>query len=382
MSILNNITTTLKGNLLPESKLFQPSISILLHTALGSQESSVYIVKEIVPLLTNTFAISPNPTQKAVLLKTLLEFVKTHLKHNNEKIFINNDHLDTVPLLCLKASTETENNLCSAGFESLADLVEILSLNVRLSLYKHLHIVIVEQKSTEIRAAILKCFKNVSVLYPNEVVDNVLYKCKITDPSALYLYLDALCVIADIEYFREIVTDYLILYSVDDLEFAVIAVKNIKKLLEREYSNKELLNKFIQKGIITKFVEFAITNVHCNNDLIFELLVHVSSVLKILIGSQDYELQNEIISCQINVISSYEHFEELYLLLLDGLISRVRNGLSPDSRMLVFLTKNSVVNHNILIRDISVQLLANLINKYPNGNYSCTYFVTFCLILA
>ncbi|XP_023311835.1 MMS19 nucleotide excision repair protein homolog isoform X2 [Anoplophora glabripennis] len=365
ISFLNNITTTLRGNLLPDSKLFQPSISILLHTAMGSQESSVYIVKEIVPILTNTYIISHDPTQKAVLLRTLLQFVKTHLKYNSEKIFINNDHLDTVPLLCLKASTEIESNLCSAGFESLADLAEMLSLNVRLSLYKHLHDVIIKPASIEIREAMLNCLKNISFFYPAEVNEFVLYKSKITDPSVLNLYLDALCVIADLEHFREIVTDCFISYAVEDLELAIVAVKNTRNLLQRECNNMNLINKFIQKEIINKFIA---TKIHCNNDLSFEFLMHISSVLKILIGSLDSELQNQILSCQINVISSYEHSEELYLLLLDGLISRVRNGLSPDSRMLAFLTKISVIHGNTSIRDISVQLLANIINKHPNGD--------------
>lgn len=369
-TVLNNIASTLKGNLLPDSKLFEPSISILLHTALGSQESSVYITKEIIPLLTNTFVISHDPTQKAALLKALVQFAKAYLKYNNEKIYIKNDHFDNVPLLCLKASTEAENNLRLTGFESLADLAEILSLDVRLSLYKHLHCVIItEPELTDVRTSILNCLKNVSILYPNEISEHVLYKSKIADPFVLNLYLNALCVIATLDYFKDIVTDCLMAYCVDDVELATIALKNVKDLLNRECNNADILELFIQRKTINKLVEYALMNIHTNNDRTIKLLQYTSCVLKILIGCQDFDVQKEMISNQINVINSYEHCEELYVLLLDGLLSRVRKGLLFEASMFAFLTKTSLVNNDILIRDVSVQLLANLINKHPDGNY-------------
>lgn len=370
ISVLNNITSTLKGNLLPDSKLFQPSISILFHTALGSQESSLYITKEIVPLLTNTFVISHDPTQKATLLKALVQIIKAYLKYCNEKNDVKNNHFHTVPLLCLKASVETDNNLRLTGFESLTDLAEILSVDVRLSLYKHLHDVIkTEPESTDVRISVLNCLKKFSIIYPDEIREHVLYMPKLIDHSFLNLYLNALCAVAHLSYFKEIVTDCLLTYSVDEVALATIAQKNIKYLLKRECNNVGLLEIFIQKKTINKLIEYSLMNISTNNDSIIELFQCTSSILKILIGCQDSNIQNETISCQINVIKSSEHSEELYVLLLDGILSRARKGLLLDSSMLKFLTKTSITNNNIVIRDVSTQLLANLINKHPDGNY-------------
>ncbi|KAJ8911611.1 hypothetical protein NQ315_015945 [Exocentrus adspersus] len=362
---LNNIVTTLKGNLLPNSKLFQPSVDILLHIAAASEQSSIYVLKKIVPLLVNTYSILSNSSEKVIILKALTQFIKAHIRYGNN--LSKSDEFSTVSMICLKACTEIDEELRSTGFDSIANLAELLPEDTRIVLYKCLQNIIMKPEPAYVRVSILKCLKTFSNHYPAEINNNVLQKAKIGDKTSLNLYLNSICSIAGIKYFRDIVTDSLINYDVCDIELSIVSLKNMEQLLKETY-DVELLQVLLQKQAVNKLVEYALKTMHYDNDYT-ELLVYISNVLKMVIGPQDYEIQSNLINYQTNRIDSCrERSEELYMFLMDGLTSRVRKGLSPDCKIIVLFTKISITNSNSLIRDVSVQLLANLINKYPEGD--------------
>ncbi|KAJ8929696.1 hypothetical protein NQ314_017590 [Rhamnusium bicolor] len=369
-SILKDISITVKGNLLPGSKLFEPSANILLYVALASQECATYMMKEVIPLLTNTFNIITPSAKKAIILKTVIPFVKAYLNQCNEVNLTEYEELETVPILCLKASMEEESSLKATGFDGLSDLVENLPLPIRMSVYRYLHKIIIIPQEQNVRISVLNCFKNLSTIYQDEINEYVLYKTKINDPCQLDLYLNALNVIANLNYFKDIVSDTLLYYAAENIHLAVVAVKNLKQLLEKESKNIAIIETFLQKRTVKKFVNYAITEDIINRNSNHELLLYIASILKILIGSQRCEIQSNIIKQQLHIIDNFkEKSEEVYVFLLDGLLSRFRKAVPLDHNILDMLTTISLTNKNDLVRDIATQLLANLINKQAEGEH-------------
>ncbi|KAJ8957233.1 hypothetical protein NQ318_007797, partial [Aromia moschata] len=363
-SILNDISMTVKGNLLPDSKLFGPSSDILLHTALASQDSAAYIIKDILPLLTNTYSITTSSDKKS---SSCEDNDTVYLTQHNIVNLNEIEELQPIPVLSLKAVIHTDNSLKIAGFNSLSELADKLPLDVRLTLYETLCTALIEPQEENIRMSILECFTKLSSLYQDEIKDHILNRSKINNSFALDLYLSALIAIINLNYFTDMLIDIMLTYVIqNDVPFGVVALKNIKKMLESESRESVLIKIFFEKGTVKKLVDYALM-LNVSNNLNFELLKYISSILKILIGSQNYEVQSEVIGYQLNVISSCTNkSEEVYVFLLDGLLSRLRKILLVEAMVSDFLIKISLLHKEDAVRDVAVQLLANLINKHFN----------------
>ncbi|KAJ8980331.1 hypothetical protein NQ317_008039 [Molorchus minor] len=326
-SVLSDISATVKGNFLPNSK------------------------------------ITTSSEKKVIILNKLANFIKVYLNYHNKISFNDNEELESVYLLCLEATNEIEDDVRIAGFDSLSNLVDKLSINVRMILYERLHENLITPQENVIRIAMINCLKKFACVYQEEVKNVVLYKNKITDPIALDLYLNAFGAIAYIEYFKNVFIQTILNYTNDDIQLAIVAIKNLKISLEVKYVDSIFLKILLEEGIIPKLIDSVGAHIGTDEHTNYKLLKYFSTILKILIGTCDCETQNKIISYYLSKGNNIrERFSEMYVFLVDGLLTRSYIS-SFDPTIKSFLIKTSLLHKNDLVRDVAAQLLANLINK-------------------
>ncbi|RZC35490.1 aminoacyl tRNA synthase complex-interacting multifunctional protein 1, partial [Asbolus verrucosus] len=120
---VKDISDTVKRNLLPDSRLFEPSWKLLLHVAKASRDSCSFIVKDIAPILINTFNITATSGPKMVVLTVLVQFFYCYMNLLDDVEF---DELKSIPLLCLKAALDENNDLSRTGFDGLRQISKFL----------------------------------------------------------------------------------------------------------------------------------------------------------------------------------------------------------------------------------------------------------------
>ncbi|KAG5892829.1 hypothetical protein JTB14_032423 [Gonioctena quinquepunctata] len=358
--VLKNIIDTLKGNLLPESKLFGSSAQVLVHAALGSRNASNYVAEEIVPLLMNIYLMAGNPDQKTVMLKALVDMTKCFLKYH--KSLDNQDNipeLSKVPLLCLESLNNIDCriniNYQEVGFDSLAALAHCLSPEVRSKLYAHLRTSILTIDQPDLRTSMLECLKTMATCYGDELKERVFLDIH-SDPRVVDKVLHAQCFLVNLNGYRDFVINSF-LTCITNEEFSSVALKNLRALLDKQVDQRNLSAALIQKGLVDTLIE--LSSSHSNSQ---ETLINISKVLKLLIGPQSSETQTKIVD---------EHLEQLYdktvsskinLILLDGMVSTLRKDIQVDYKVLE-LCLDIAIGQVDEVRETAVQLLANLINK-------------------
>lgn len=360
-NILKDISDTLIGNILPDAKLFEPSIKLLLHIALASRESSQFITKEVVPIIVNTYNITESPSQKCKLLEPLTGFLMASTIHGFN--IADSKELNTVPLLCLKASIDESLDLKTVGYNSLSKIIKLLPLDVRKAVYNNMMLLLVTR--VDFRQSLVRCFKFIAREYSDEVNAYIIDKIKYADEIALDLYLDALCEIVDLENFTSIIVKKMATLAFEGNQINHIVLNNIKKMLEK-YEDNENVQKYTQEQILDKLISIIIM-IKDNIEDDVDILLTINIVFKLLIGNCAREKQQQILETYIESVGPLkDKCPKIFITLLNGLLIRLKQNLGIDNKIIFELVELSY-HQSAFIRDHSVQLLANIINKVTDG---------------
>ncbi|XP_019868271.2 MMS19 nucleotide excision repair protein homolog [Aethina tumida] len=366
-NILKDISDTLIGNILPDAKLFEPSIKLLLHIALASRESSQFITKEVVPIIVNTYNITESPLQKCKLLEPLTGFLMASTIHGFNIADLK--ELNTVPLLCLKASIDESLDLKIVGYNSLSNIIKLLPLDVRKAVYNNMMLLLVTR--VDFRQSLVRCFKFIAREYSDEVNVYIIDKIKCADEIALDLYLDALCEIVDLENFTSTIVKKMATLAFEGNQINHIVLNNIKKMLEK-YEDNENVQKYTQEQILDKLISIIIM-IKDNIEDDVDLLLTINKVLKLLIGNCAYEKQQQILETYTESVGPLkDKCPKTFITLLNGLLIRLKQNLGIDNKILFELVELSY-HQSAFIRDHSIQLLANILNKVTDDQLLDSY---------
>lgn len=359
---VHDVLDTLKGNLLPEMKQYQASIWILLHIARGSQICSSLIITEIAPIMINTFSIAP-VQYKPVILNALVNLTKTHLTQiqNLEGIKL----LDNVVSVCFQSMLDPNEALRREVFDSFSLLAPYLSEDIRKLLYKIVSTYLVKIENNSVRVAFNNCLLELSKHYQNEMEDVILKVTIGGEAASLDIYLTSLCTLITLDNLRKIIANIFVKYIIENTELACIAIRILNRFLEKEQNKPEYLLVFLEKNLVGILIEFCIT--HLSNTNVQTILLDVSSSIKILIGCQDSLTQKIILDHWLSQLSNGIEKHESFVLLLDGLVSRLNRDVETDCDLTHKLFKIAVSGQEDRNKRTAEQLLANIINKRDIG---------------
>ncbi|CAH1154680.1 unnamed protein product [Phaedon cochleariae] len=349
--ISRNIVDTLKANLIPDSRFYQPSEDILYHVALASENSSKCVAKEIVPVLANMYVITSTMDKKLFTLRTLVKITKAYLKYHTSLNTQEIPDIAKVPILCVEAMNSNGISR-KIGCDSLTAMVQNLPQEVRLKLYQYLRTGIHSpSENADLKKSELECLKNLASHYPSEVKLNVF-----EEDSKNSSILNSLTILVNLKEFRDFVIEHFINF-LQNVETIPFTLDSMKDLLEREQSNKELIQAFLDKNLLDILIALAL-----REDLT-ATLPNVSRILKLLIGPLDVSLQNEILERHLKVVYEKSARCHIYLIVLDGLVSALRRDIQVCYEVLELALEISLLSQDGDVQKVAVQLLANLINK-------------------
>lgn len=384
-SILSDITDTVKGNLMPNLKLFTPSCKILKHTAKGSKASARYITIEVMPIFKNTYKITETPSHQVVVFKNIIDFTKIYIDVNHNDDITDVQELSLVPNLCLQAIIQKEEELQAIGFWGISIIPKSLTFEQRNCLYDNFSVLLINPTPVIVRAAVLKCFKIISQIYVTELHQHVLNKINITSNATLILYFDALRNIADQEEFTTYVLATFVKSCIQNIDTSEIAVDNLKKLLESCNNNPSIYNYLMeQEQVIYKLIDWIISSldiIDVNINRHETLLENISLICKLLIEKENANNQNAIINAKMdNVIGLYKkNNNPVLMVVLDGLLTSLHQEVEIKYDIVDYLLDISLKSKAKFLQSTSLQLLANLINKAPNGIYN--YYIAYNLYI-
>ncbi|CAH0553764.1 unnamed protein product [Brassicogethes aeneus] len=369
-NILRDIFDTMAGNLLPGAKYFEVSCKLLIHVAIASKESAVFMVKNVVPILTNSYNIATIPAQKASLLGPLVGFMQAY-GHYNTMSHLKETH--EIVVVCVKSSIEEDLTLKRAGFESLTRIAKYLPPDSRRTTYENLAILLLKPDFKS-RDCVLQCFKTLCEIYPEETTSQILDKLAVTNDVTLDLYLDSWCKIVDIEYFTKTTVEKLTQFAFKNNALNIVPLTYVKTLLEEHEHSPEVI-KLIHNNIFDSLIEITLTP----NETIdenAELLCVINKILRILIGNLSSNTQITVVGNLLGSIRSVKNkSENVYILLLDGILTRLkRDGhLHYEKTIISDLIEVYFKNPSGFIQQYSSNLLANIINKSPDDEIIGSY---------
>lgn len=368
---LKNITDTTKGNLLPDGRLFETSARILIHIAKASKRSARFVVKEIVPILTNTYNITKTPAHKVKLFKALVGFFKAYSDVNPGDI-MEIPELSEIPTICADTLSCGDLELQTAGVNSLALITYSIPRTIREFVYAKLNVLLLQPQESNLRNALLLCIKALAECYPEEVQQNVLNRMTPTDRLSLYLYLDALGNIACLRQFQNSILPILTNYCLKNTDEADVAFSCIKTVLTKEQCDDLIVSYLNDKlNFIHSATSWVFENLH-NIDVVQnqKLLENIGCIFMSLIGNLSETKQNEIVQPEAErILHLFKQTDSFILIvLLNGLLVRIRNNVVPCNTIVEDLLRISLKHSSIsFIHDTSVQFLANILNKTSDG---------------
>ncbi|VEN42211.1 unnamed protein product [Callosobruchus maculatus] len=361
-SVLQDICDTVKGNLLPDSKLFEPSADILLYTAKGSEHSSTFIINDVVPFITNTINITSTSSHKGQLMRYLLELSKAYLTYHSRL----SDVLRDAPMIFLKAAVEGDRTLQEKGYNYLGQIARHLPDEVRAVLYSNIRTLIINNDDV-----MLECLKGLAEAYPEETKTYILHKTELNSAPAVASYLNCLSHIVNLQNFTKLVVEKLFEYF-QKPEYTAIALDCMKSLLVREQENHNVLADFIRNDAVDKLVQFSLEQI-CQKAADEEMLLKISAILKILIGLQESDVQMNILQKHLEKIETQLQQREMAVILLDGLLLRLNADIDISYDVMDVLMNMAMGSKSDTVIDVCLKLLANLLNKKNSDENLQTY---------
>lgn len=342
-----DIVDTLRGNLLPDSRLFHQSSSILLSIAKASALSGRLVAESVGPLMENTLKITPDLQQKATLLHTLMEFFRANGAESLR---------DCCFSLCAQAILSSDPHLAAEGFTGFATLAGGVSAVAREGFLLSLHQAAVAPLPAALNLAVHHSLRKVSKEFPDEVKLRVLHNEALSG-GALEAYLSAVAELVDLENFQNSIMETFIKYSIGDLEGSAVALRQLRDLLVK---HPQTIAVLVEKDFLGQLVLF-LKGLEAPNALPEGFLRSLNQALQLIARSQPADWQSASYKA---ALSSRFLNENLQVSTLTGLVIPMELSVVQDHPHPMDLLLNAALSSpEEFVRDISLKALASLLNK-------------------
>lgn len=363
---VKDVIDTLKGNLLPDAKLFEITSKVLLQITNATQAAADLTRKEILPILTNTYNITKTSTHQVKLLKVLVSFAKIL----NDVFGGNVEEQEQICILTVAALTHNDVELKITAWKS----IEVIELpeSLKQCVFVNMKNSITQPLEAKLREALLVCFKTLAVKYPDNIKSDVIEKVEINNLVALHFFLEALGRITTYKQFVKTVFPIFMRYCLGSVEEAEIAFACLNMVLEKNSEVVTYLNE--NEEAIKQIAKWIF-----QNEIIVEkrkLLESVSGVLKFLVASLGKQSQENLLVAEVDQIiqRNKEKPNVIQVVLLNGLLLRLHPDINVSREISDAVFALAFDSHSLdYINEICVQLFANILNKTKDEGVLCTY---------
>ncbi|KAL1491561.1 hypothetical protein ABEB36_012139 [Hypothenemus hampei] len=348
-NLIYDITDTLQGNLLPESKLFLQSFYILNSVAKASSSSSLIIIKKILPLLENTFKMATS--HRASILNVVVELVKTTIQHEGNSHRIPEEISCCYNLFC-QTINDPDQNLCVEGYKGLSAILSCIPHDALLVQLKNLSELLSASLPDKVKEAVLGYFYNIAKTYPEETRHLLENDVTPLDTISHVRYLESLDSIVMLPNFKVYVMEVNMKCSLNNIK----GLKHLNELLTKNCDGS-LVKILIEKDFLNSLMEQLQNHKTCLEN---NYLQAVRLLISAIVREQEAESQSEVYSLYSN--RNFE-LQTVNVAALSGLIVPLRRGVFSDYSKIGYLLENLKISDEIFIKETCAEVIGNLLNK-------------------
>lgn len=359
---LTDIIDTIKGNLIPDAKLFDIISKIILNLTQGSQPAARIIATEVLPIVTNTYNITKTPSHQVKLLRVLVCFSKILNDLFGENDGFNLEELQQIPVLCVAALNHPDIEMKIAAWNSVG-VIELPHV-LKQCVFENIRVNLVQDLNSSLREVLLVCFKTLSIKYPDEIENDVIKKVQIKNVAVLKYFLEALARISAHKQFIKIIFPIIIQYCLGNEVEAEASFFYLRDVLEKQETNADITAFLVENlDAIRNIINWTLQS---NIEKKRELLENISVVLKILAGSLNKQQQEILLTTEVNrIVQIYKESQNVaHVALLNGLLLRLHDGVVVNKEIVETAFQMIFQSYSAdSINDMAVQVFANILNK-------------------
>lgn len=365
-NLMTTIFDTIQESLADvDARLFIPSTAVALVCARGNQLAAKLVSNKVLPIFLTQIRIH---SDKIIQRCTLIDFVTKFLVvcDENGKLneMIDATIIDTIQrelLLCI-LDTQSNQDLLVAGLHSLTRISGVISKDNRLTVYAAINKYSNQEDATIDVKPLLKAFAQT---YPDEVQENVVSHLMNETDCSKNLKMannvfETLCVLINAPSLRDEVLKFIFKSIFDGTnEMQLLALDNLRKLLEATESNEVINELSIKYSIVDEFVKF----VQTNNTLSSDSLYQISIILRLVVKSFDVNAQQEIVKKYLAKMN-LQTTPDLYL--TSGILGFLDSSIDLEDHfehIVSELTQLALIGTDKKLIQIAHHLLCSLFNK-------------------
>ncbi|XP_066992014.2 MMS19 nucleotide excision repair protein homolog [Anabrus simplex] len=385
-----------------ELNLFEPAVQMFLTVSEASPAACQEILKQVIPVLIQQYYKESGAEQQVTVLRALTNFLAVCQHHNftlsgEPEVF---EIWKDVPSLYLTAAQLANPEIRREAFYGLTVAAKSLEPRYREQLYALLCKQVKQQDQDSIRREVLACLKELSRVYPEEVMTTIVQAglntglesepLNGTNGLEMFLCMDALCEIASREPFTSYVLPHILKCITESyqLDKCLIGVKCLRKLVESAGTDVSILNYlYLKCNTVSRLLLWWTEGVRQGAlPLLFghvELMQHTAKIINVILRVQSTESQTAVVvehvplfinsdsqDCKINPLNPSSPWEHTQLVvLLEALLGSVRREVKILSfrQLVVMLAQVTMLTSHDITKKSAGRLVSNLINKAECG---------------
>lgn len=350
--ILETIELETQSSLITTTKTFHVTIDTLLQLSNINSKFCTRIINCAVPSLLNQYYLSNDSNQEITIMEVLTKFSFVYLNFNESLVTC--PHLAHVPQMLITNLDKKELRL--TAWDGLTKLAKDLSTKMDQTFYEKLLFYILNENDTKVRDRIYKFIEQLSIYFKhicNQLIDSDL--CESTDQK-LKNYLQSLLPIVstDKKLSDKIITKMKDKCFSEDHNIRLIYLEWYQQL---PINSIEFLDYFVMENL--KIID---------NDTIcfgYETAILTSQILYNLVRSSDADFikYEQLVTTKLNKLGeSTERDAVITICLLYGFLLGIKKEAINELIINALLHIVSTTLNPTLL-ELSVQILANLVNK-------------------
>lgn len=350
--ILETIELETQSSLITTTKTFNVTIDTLLQLSNINSKFCTRIINCAVPPLLNQYYLSNDSNQEITIMEVLTKFSFVYLNFNESLVTC--AHLAHVPQMLISNLDKKELRL--TAWDGLTKLAKDLSTKMDQTFYEKLLFYILNENDIKVRDQIYKFIEQLSIYFKNicnQLIDSEM--CESTDQK-LKNYLQSLLPIVSTD---KNLSDKIITKMKDKCfsEDRYIRLIYLEWYQQLPINSIEFLDYFVMENL--KVID---------NDRIcfgYETAILSSQILYNLVRSSDADFikYEQLVTTKLNKLGeSTERETVITICLLYGfLLGTKKEAINELTFNALLHIVSTTLNPTLL--ELSVQILANLVNK-------------------
>ncbi|XP_022919595.2 MMS19 nucleotide excision repair protein homolog [Onthophagus taurus] len=357
-NLIRSMIDNVKGNLTPDSKLFEPSLKIILESASASEMVLEQILKNITPLWIDFYKLTPNVDYKTIILDVLSDLSVINFK---SEVRISTCQIFELLLTALMAGNL---NLKLESLKCFKKIAQFCPDNVRKVLFESFNVLLNEIDID--KEVLMDCFKEYAKFYPEET-KNLIISLK---TGKVDVYLNVLGGVLNIKELLLVSVEELCSFTlINDKEISKIGLNIFQKAL-CESENNGLGNYLNQINFPLKLtnwflIDYLSEENDQNHQYDADLMDNLWMILFKIVSKLDKYEQIKV-SKEIFDVIQLKRIEDVFVIYF-GILIGLEEVQINDENFFKSILKVAVQTENNYVNEILSKLIGNLVNKSQNG---------------